>query len=115
MSAWKILDTGKGEAAWNMALDQALLDASAEINAPILRFYGWQEPAATFGYFQHHAEIATWTPLRPLIRRPTGGGLVPHDADWTYSVIIPPTDRWYELRAVESYRRLHEWLASSLN
>jgi lipoyl(octanoyl) transferase len=114
MSPWKVLDTGKGDPAGNMALDEALLEASAKIAAPVLRFYGWTQPAATFGYFQRYAEIAAWTPLRPLIRRPTGGGLVPHNMDWTYSVIIPPDDPWYELRAVESYRRLHEWLAFSL-
>jgi lipoyl(octanoyl) transferase len=115
MTSWKLLDSGKGDSAWNMALDEALLEACQKIRAPILRFYGWNEPAASFGYFQRYAEIAAWTPLRPLIRRPTGGGLVPHDADWTYSVIIPPSDPWYQLRAPESYRRLHEWLAESLN
>ena len=47
------------------------------------RFYAWLEPAATFGYFQRFAEVERMTLLRPLLRRPTGGGLVPHAADWT--------------------------------
>lgn len=102
------------DAALNMALDEVLLNSIARIDQPILRIYKWKEPAATFGYFQKYAEIAAWTSLRPLIRRPTGGGLVPHDADWTYSVIIPPTDPWYDLRAVESYSRMHMWVAAAL-
>ena len=112
--SWFYFESGKGDPAWNMALDEALLYAVAKIEKPILRFYGWTEPAATFGYFQHHADIAAWTPLRPLIRRPTGGGLVPHGADWTYSVIIPPAHPWYELRAVESYLQLHRWVTAAL-
>jgi len=35
---------------------------------------------------------------------------VPHDADWTYSLAFPPGDPWHELKAVESYRRVHEWI-----
>jgi lipoate-protein ligase A len=112
--SWYFLDTGKGEAAWNMALDEALLLSVAKLGRPVLRFYGWTERAATFGYFQKYADIAAWTPLRPLIRRPTGGGLVPHDADWTYSVVIPPTHPWYQLRAVESYLQLHRWVTAAL-
>src|SRR5690349_5464521 len=100
--SWKILDTGEGDGAWNMALDEALLEAAATIGGPVMRFYGWTEPAATFGYFQKFEEIAAWTTLRPLIRRPTGGGLVTHDADWTYSVIIPPGTDWYAAKALES-------------
>jgi lipoyl(octanoyl) transferase len=96
-----------------MALDEALLEAAASLDRPVLRFYAWTEPAATFGYFQHYAEIARATQLRPLIRRPTGGGLVPHDADWTYSVVIPPGHPWHALNAVDSYRRMHEWIRTA--
>lgn len=107
---WLLLDSGLCEFALNMAIDEAMLETAAETGLPILRFYGWQQPAASFGYFQHIAEIEAVTPLRPLVRRPTGGGLVPHDADWTYSVAVPPAHSWYEMRATESYERIHRWL-----
>src|SRR5688500_19908477 len=90
---WNLLRTGNRTASWNMALDEALLEQSSAIGGPILRLYGWAERAATFGYSQRYREVAEWTALRPLIRRPTGGGLVPHDADWTYSLVFPPEDR----------------------
>jgi lipoate-protein ligase A len=96
-----------------MAWDEALLESVARLTSPVLRFYGWTEPAATFGYFQKFADVEGMTKLRPLIRRPTGGGLVPHQADWTYSLTFPPGDPWYELKAVESYRRAHEWLRAA--
>jgi lipoyl(octanoyl) transferase len=107
---WYLLNSGKGDPAFNMALDEALLENAARIGAPVLRFYGWTEPAATFGYFQKYAEVAAVTHLRPLIRRPTGGGLVPHVADWTYSFIVPPDHAWHAVSAEESYRRIHDWL-----
>jgi lipoate-protein ligase A len=94
-----------------MAADEALLEWAARLSRPILRFYRWQDPgAATFGYFQRYAEVAQSTPLRPLIRRPTGGGIVPHDRDWTYSLVFPPSHPWYSLRATESYRHIHQWI-----
>jgi lipoyl(octanoyl) transferase len=110
---WLVINSGQGEAAFNMALDEALLESVARLGAPVLRFYGWSQPAATFGYFQHFAEIERTTMLRPLIRRPTGGGLVPHDADWTYSLAFPPGHEWHQLRAEESYRRVHEWIQAA--
>lgn len=107
---WFLLNSGLGAPAHNMALDEALLGAAPQLAQPVLRFYGWTEPAASFGYSQHIADIERLTPLRPLLRRPTGGGLVPHDADWTYSVVVPPAHPWYALKAVESYERIHQWL-----
>jgi lipoate-protein ligase A len=80
---------------------------------PVLRFYGWTEPAASFGYFQKYAEVERATLLRPLVRRPTGGGIVPHDADWTYSLAFPAGGEWYSLRANESYRSMHEWIQAA--
>ncbi|HZT22198.1 MAG TPA: hypothetical protein VFB55_04750 [Verrucomicrobiae bacterium] len=108
-----LLHSGRCGAAFNMALDEALLENISAIGQPLLRFYGWTEPAATFGYFQKFSEIERATPLRPLVRRPTGGGLVPHDADWTYSFIAPPQHEWYSLKAQESYRRMHEWIRAA--
>ena len=93
-----------------MALDEALLEAMPRLQAPVLRFYGWTEPAATFGYFQKFSEVAAATKLRPLVRRPTGGGIVPHDADWTYAAVFPAGHEWHSLQAEASYRRIHDWL-----
>jgi lipoate-protein ligase A len=107
---WFLLNSGKCDAASNMALDEALLEAMTRLQKPVLRFYGWTEPAATFGYFQKFSDVEQATPLRPLIRRPTGGGIVPHDAGWTYSAVFPPGHEWHSLKAEESYRRIHDWL-----
>jgi lipoate-protein ligase A len=107
---WFLLNSGRCDAAFNMALDEALLEAMPRLRTPVLRFYGWTEPAATFGYFQKFSEVERATLLRPLIRRPTGGGIVPHDADWTYSAAFPPGHEWHSLKAEESYRRIHEWI-----
>jgi lipoate-protein ligase A len=107
---WVLLHSGPGDPAFNMALDEALLEAMPHWRQPVLRFYGWTEPAATFGYFQKYTDVERATELRPLIRRPTGGGIVPHAADWTYSVVLPANSDWHSLRAIESYRRIHEWL-----
>ena len=107
---WLLFNSGPCDAAFNMALDEALLEAMPRLRQPVLRFYGWTEPAATFGYFQKFSEVERATMLRPLIRRPTGGGIVPHDADWTYSAAFPPGHEWHSLKAEESYRRIHDWL-----
>ena len=110
---WQLLNSGPTPSADNMAWDEALLEAAPRLGRPVLRFYSWTEPAATFGYFQKFADVQRMTNLRPLIRRPTGGGLVPHDSDWTYSLAFPHGDPWHKLKAVESYRRVHEWIQSA--
>ncbi|MGO8678209.1 MAG: biotin/lipoate A/B protein ligase family protein [Limisphaerales bacterium] len=113
MSTALLLDSGPGAAAFNMALDEALLETAPFLGRAVLRFYGWTEPAASFGYFQSYAQVEALTPLRPLVRRPTAGGIVPHDADWTYSLVFPANHPWYALRAAESYRGAHSWLQAA--
>jgi lipoate-protein ligase A len=113
VETWLLLNSGPGSAAFNMAFDEALLEFARTLAHPVLRFYAWSEPAASFGYSQRYAQIASLTTLRPLARRPTGGGLVPHHADWTYSLVFPPDHEWYRLRAPESYARVHQWLQNT--
>lgn len=96
-----------------MAFDEAMLRDCRRLDRPLLRFYSWSGEAASFGYSQRYREVATTTTLRPLIRRCTGGGVVPHDGDWTYSLALPPTHERYRLRAEDGYRLLHQAVAQA--
>ena len=113
MNDWLRLDSGANTPAYNMALDEVLLENAATLGQPVLRFYDWTEPCATFGYSQKISKIEAATKLRPLIRRSTGGGLVPHNGDWTYSLIFPPDHEWAVVAATESYRRTHVLLQTA--
>lgn len=81
--------------AWNMAVDQALLEDVDAGGPATLRFYAWDEPTLSLGYFQSigdrskHAE----SQAAPIVRRATGGGAILHDAELTYSLCMPITDR----------------------
>ena len=79
---WFLLRTGGRTAAENMAVDELLLKSTS--TTPVLRFYSWSEPAASFGYFQKYKEIERLTQLRPLVRRPTDGQ--DHDGGWPTGV-----------------------------
>lgn len=96
----------------NMALDQAWLEHSA---VPVLRIYTWDQPTVTLGYAQSLPKLQEALPGWPVTRRWTGGGVVFHNEDYTYSVIVPPTDPWAQTTAVESYRRIHGSLANALS
>ncbi len=93
----------------NMALDEALLRLNT---APVLRCYRWAEAdAVSIGYFQPHADVPGG---RPFVRRYTGGGLVDHAADFTYTVILPKTHPLSIAGTSASYAAIHEKLADAL-
>lgn len=111
-----ILPDRTGSAAENMATDFLLLQRAAT-DHPMLRHYEWRRPAFTFGYSQKLAFIQSQLPAGEpvdLCRRPTGGGLVDHRDDWTYSLIVPRAHPLYEARAIESYRTVHACVTDSL-
>ena len=106
-----VLDPEPHDAALNMALDEVLLGRAA---APTLRVYRWARPAVSFGYFGKVADAEAAWPGRELVRRWTGGGIVPHGADVTYTLIVPRGCAFFRLGAGESYRVIHERIASLL-
>ncbi|GEP45151.1 lipoyl protein ligase domain-containing protein [Brevifollis gellanilyticus] len=103
---------GTHAGAMNMAVDQAWLEQS---ELPVLRVYTWDQPTVTIGYAQSLAKLQDALPEWPVIRRWTGGGVVMHQGDFTYSVIVPASHPWAETPAVESYRVIHGSLAESLS
>jgi lipoate-protein ligase A len=113
MVLFYVLHSVANNSAYNMACDEALLEAMPRLGTALLRFYSWTEPAASFGYFQKISDVERMTSLRPLVRRSTAGGVVPHDADWTYSLVFPTVHEWYSLTAIQSYERVHRWIQSA--
>ena len=89
-------------AALNMAIDEALLEFTTE---PIIRFYKWNHPALSFGYFGKFADVAHHKTERDLVRRWTGGGIVFHGNDLTYSIVIPGSDEAFSESSFRSTKR----------
>jgi lipoate-protein ligase A len=91
---FRLLKTGFHTGAYNMGLDEALLEAAAQKSSPpVLRFYGWKPDTVSIGYFQRlEEEVDQDACVRrgiDVVRRISGGGAVFHHAELTYSVIMP--------------------------
>ncbi len=111
-----LLPAASATAAENLAVDWLMLENFTEAEAVRLRFYEWSRPSFTFGYGQKWADIrAACPPGVDVIRRPTGGGLVDHRADWTFALVLPAAHPLAKIKACESYRLVHEALAEALN
>src|SRR6266705_1486309 len=98
-------------AAANMAIDETLLEV---VTIPSIRFYRWNSPALSFGYFGKFADIADYATERDLVRRWTGGGIVFHGDDLTYSIVIPASDPVYDESSIAIYEKIHRALCGAL-
>ncbi|HEX6811713.1 MAG TPA: hypothetical protein VF384_08835 [Planctomycetota bacterium] len=97
------------EAAWNMAVDEALLTSGLE---PTLRFYGWSPHAVSLGYFQGIEDFRDLPAELPVVRRLTGGGAIHHGDELTFSLTIDAASLPRDIGA--SYRLLHEAAIAAL-
>ncbi len=96
--------------ARNMAIDEALLERISEYDMPLLRIYEWDRPAVSIGYSQDYAAATVDEEDYEIVRRPTGGGVVFHTNDLTYTAVIPPANSICSLNRNESYQVFHEAL-----
>lgn len=116
---WRFVNTGNGAAAFNMALDEALLlvhEAGAAV--PTLRVYGWCQPTLSLGYAQDARQAVDLAACQAqgvaVVRRPTGGRAVLHDQEVTYSVVMPLLLADGPGTITEHYRRIGMALAAAL-
>lgn len=100
-------------AARQMALDEALFHWSAGTGLAAARFYHWETPALTVGYF-HRTEPGDPPLPDGTVRRYTGGGLVEHGTDLTFVLTLPAGGDAARATGIERYRWIHQALADAL-
>lgn len=104
---WKHFDTGTRNAAANMALDAALLADLKDEEDAILHFYDWEGDAATYGHFIDPDNFLNMDGVSKsaldLAKRPTGGGIIFHNCDLAFSVLVPSTHPAFSTNPLENY------------
>jgi len=110
-TACRLLLDPPAAGAWNMAVDEMLLEESAGTGLCFWRFYTWEEPTLSLGYFQSYEDRCSHASSTkcPVVRRASGGGAILHDLELTYSCV------WPEGHALAAGRlRLYEAVHASL-
>lgn len=115
--AWRLLNTGYKTGPENMAIDEAIQRAHGRGEVPpTLRFYGWQPASVTIGYFQSMAGEVNLEAVRAggwgAVRRQTGGRMIFHHEELTYSVAI--REGLLPGGVVDTYRELSAGLLEGL-
>lgn len=107
---WRLLITPPARGAWNMAVDESILEHIGRgASLPTLRLYAWTPACLSLGHAQPFADVDLarlqsrgWE----VVRRVTGGRAILHTDELTYSVIAPLTEPRVEGSVLESYNRL---------
>ena len=116
---WRILKSGKLNPAENMAIDEAILNGIIQGRpVPTIRFYGWEPATVSCGYHQSAEKEVDFAALKEFgfgfVRRPTGGRLVLHNEEVTYSVIAPTSGK-FSGNVYEIYAEISKVLASGFS
>jgi lipoate-protein ligase A len=118
MRQWRLIDDCPAVGAYNMAIDEAILEAvSAHIMPPTLRLYAWDPPCLSLGYGQKSTDVdfARTTECGwDVVRRPTGGRAILHTDELTYSLALPVDDDLAQGTVIETYRHISAALVSGL-
>lgn len=117
--AWRLLRCEPASGAWNMAVDEALLEAGvAGLLIPTLRLYTWQPAAVSLGFFQPLDEGISLAQIAQrgfgLVRRPSGGRAILHKDEVTYSCTVPESLIADGSSVMGSYRTISRGIEAGL-
>ena len=117
-TTWRLIETPPAKGAWNMAVDEAILESVYTADSiPTLRLYAWEPACLSLGHVQPFAEVNTEALSKngwDVVRRPTGGRAILHVDELTYAVIAPQSEPRVSGGVLESYLRLSQALLRAL-
>lgn len=118
ISEWRLIYTPAANGAWNMAVDEAILESVGQGTVkPTLRLYAWSPPCLSLGYAQPVADVDRHRLANygwGLVRRPTGGKAILHTDELTYAVMAPHPEPRLAGGVLESYQRLSSALIKAM-
>jgi len=125
LKTWRLINSGPQDPLTNMATDEALLLAYRPgISVPTLRLYEWRNPSFSIGFSQDpdklllRGDVVRRPSGRihdfPVVRRPTGGGLLWHKDEITYSFVADTRDMGLTGSIKESYAFITAFVLKTL-
>lgn len=111
---WSVVNSGKKSAKENMERDEKFLEDLKPDDFPILHFYDFEKPAATYGLFMKPEIFLKESHGLDLAKRPTGGGMLFHLWDLTFSVLIPKNHYGYSDDVMKNYKFINELVLEAL-
>lgn len=117
-ATWRLIITPPARGAWNMAVDEAILEAAGRGESlPTLRLYAWEPACLSLGYAQSFSDVDVerlnahgWD----VVRRATGGRAILHTDELTYSVTAPLDEPLMQGTILESYQHLAKALVAGV-
>ncbi|MGH2582573.1 MAG: lipoate--protein ligase family protein [Anaerolineales bacterium] len=115
---WRIIHHEPARGAWNMAIDEAILEGvQRRESPPTLRLYAWEPACLSLGFAQTVKDVnldALHSHGWEMVRRLTGGRAILHTDELTYSVIGPTEEPRLVGGVIESYQRLSKAMLHAL-
>ena len=112
METWRSITTWGADPAFNMGLDEALLQSREA--PPTVRFYTWRPDTLSLGYFQKFGDVPGAERAGAVVRRITGGGAIHHVNELTFSISASLEHPLYRGVVADSYVRVHDALRAAL-
>jgi len=115
MITTRLIQSGYCDAATNMAIDEAIFLSYQEgLSEPTLRLYGWKPAAISLGHSQNAEMLIDLSACAKegidVVRRPTGGGIIFHANELTYSIVLSQSDIGLSYRVKESFEAITSFL-----
>lgn len=112
---WRLRVDGALPGFENMRIDEEILEAQRAKGAlPVLRFFRWKEPTLSFGRLQDAASAQAEAAGAAVVRRPTGGGMVLHRDDLSFSLAWRRDHPVFPRCLGDVYRMVHEAAQAAL-
>lgn len=114
MKTFKLIQSGSNNAEYNMALDEQIFNRYLDDGVGVFRIYGWEEPSFTYGFSQRPQEEIDLERCAAdgiqVAKRITGGGILFHDDEITYSFVCGKDDISEPQGVFVAYRQICKFL-----